>query len=80
LHLKRIQGAAEACHSIKKQIPNKPVKQNKNEMLQLFKVCMERVLAMCAKVVSKSNWIAQHSQLTGQLTRVVINRFSIVKH
>ena len=33
---------------------------------------MERVLALCAKVVSKCNWIAQHSQLRGQLTRVVI--------
>jgi len=41
---------------------------------------VERVLALCAKVVSKFAWIAQHSQLRGQLTRVVIDRFSIVKH
>ena len=42
-------------------------------------VCVERVLALCANV-SKCNWIAQHSQLRGQLTSVVINRFPIVKH
>jgi len=50
-------------------------------MLQLFKVCVcvECVLALCANV-SKCNWIAQHSQLRGQLTSVVINRFPIVKH
>jgi len=47
---------------------------------QCRNLCVERVLALCAKVVSKFAWIAQHSQLRGQLTRVVIDRFSIVKH
>jgi len=38
----------------KNQIPNKPVKQNKNETLQLFKVCVWNVFWPCVQMLFRN--------------------------